>query len=183
MGLLQTLKERREITNFASRPVPKEHIRALIEAGYYSVTGNNLPSRELIVVEDPKARLALSQATPFMKWAKDAPLNIVIVGNPQESKYWLQDATIAASNIWLLATELGLGAAWGAIHHSEDAEETGRREAVVRRTLDIPETLRPVAVIGIGYPSAPPKEKQLVPLRRVVHIGRFGERLDTLENL
>lgn len=180
MQTLSIIKKRREITQFSPTPIPREHIRLLVEAGYYSVTGNNLPSREFIIVEDAEARAALSQATPFMRWAKDAPLNLVIVGNPQESKYWLQDATIATSNIWLVATELGLGAAWGAIHHAEEPEECARREQAVRAALGIPQELRPVSVLGIGYPAAPPKDKQMYPLELVVHLHTYGNRVDDL---
>ncbi|WP_245671364.1 hypothetical protein [Pseudobacillus wudalianchiensis] len=43
-------------------------------------------------------------------------------GRPSISKYWLQDASIASAFIWLAAEEEGLGGAFGAIYHSEDAE-------------------------------------------------------------
>lgn len=180
MQTLSVIKQRREVTQFQPTPVPRDHIRALIEAGYYSVTGNNLPSREFVVVEDAATREALSRATPYMPWAKDAPLNLVIAGNPQVSKYWLQDATIAASNIWLVATELGLGAAWGAIHHAEDPVACARREQAVRDAVGIPAELRPVAVLGIGYAAAPPKEKEMYPLARVVHLHSWGRQVGNL---
>lgn len=183
MQTLSIIKQRREITQFEPTPVPREQIRLLVEAGYYSVTGNNLPSREFIVVEDAQTRTVLSQATPFMPWAKDAPLNLVIVGNPQVSKYWLQDATIATSNIWLVATELGLGAAWGAIHHAEDPDECARREQAVRAAIGIPTELRPVSVLGIGYPAARPKEKEMYPLAQVVHHHTYDQRVDDLNAL
>lgn len=183
MHVLSVIKKRREVTQFSATPVPKEDLVALIEAGYYSVAGNNLPSREFIVVDDAATRLTLSRATPFMPWLTSTPLGIVIVGNPQESKYWLQDATIATSNVWLTAIDRGLDAAWGAIHHSEDVEECGRREQIVREALDIPPTLRPVSILGIGYQASPPKEKEMYPLSRVVHQGRFGHRIERLGDL
>lgn len=183
MSFLEILRARREVTRFAPAPVPPEHVRALVEAAYLSVTGNNLPSREFIVVTDGQARQALSQATPFMGWLAEAPLAFVIVGNPAVSKYWLQDATIAASNVWLAAVELGLGAAWGAIHHSEDPEECRRREQAVRDAVGIPPELRPVAVLGIGFPAAAPPPKAMYPLSRVLHKGRYGQRVDAPTDL
>lgn len=180
MDFFATIKNRREITQFTSTPIPREYVKSLLEVGYLSVTGNNLPSRELILVEDPKALEKLSHATPFMPWLAQARLGIAIVGNPVESKYWLQDATIATSNIWLAATALGLGAAWGAIHHSEDAEECHQREQIVRKVLDIPESFRPVSVLGIGYPAVHPDPKDHYPPERVLHRERFDERIKDL---
>lgn len=180
MHVLSIIKARREITRFDPRPVPKEHVTALVEAGYWSVSGNNLPSREFIVVDDRPTLDALAQATPFVPWLNRAPLAIVIVGNPHESKYWLQDATIATSNIWLVATDLGLGAAWGAIHHSEDAAECARREQIVREAIAVPPELRPVSILGIGYAAAPAGRKDMYPLSRVVHRGHFGQRVNEL---
>lgn len=180
MHVLSIIKRRREITRFAPTPLPREYVAALLEAGYHSVSGNNLPSREFILVEDKDDLAALATATPFMPWLETAPLGIVIAGNPGESKYWLQDATIATSNIWLVAVELGLGAAWGAIHHSEDAAECERRERVVREVLGIPAALRPVSILGIGYPAVQPGPKEHYPLERVLHKGRFGQRVGDL---
>lgn len=183
MDILTAIKTRREITQFQPTPLSREHLRALMEAGYLSVTGNNLPSRELILVETPETLQQLSQATPFMPWLTQTPAAIVIVGNPKESKYWLQDATIATSNIWLMATSLGLGAAWGAIHHSEDSVECQRREEVVRRALGIPDTFRPVSILGLGYPAAPPRHKDHYPVSRVLHREQYGQRVEDLHTI
>lgn len=183
MTVLESIRKRREVTHFAPMPIPREHVRALVEAGYYSVTGNNLPSREFIVVEERATLEALSHTTPFVGWLAEAPLCIAIVGSPTVSKYWLQDATIATSNIWLTATELGLGAAWGAIHHSEDAEECARRERLVRNILKIPEGLRPVSLLGVGFAAKQPGAKGMVELSQVLHVGEFGNRVGKLSEL
>lgn len=183
MDVYTAVKNRREITRFASTPIPREHLRQLMEIGYLSVTGNNLPSRELILIEDQETLEQLSHATPFMPWLAQAQAGIAIIGNPQESKYWLQDATIATSNIWLGAVSLGIGAAWGAIHHSEDAEECQRREQVVRDVLGIPDHLRPVSVLGFGYAAEQPAPKKHYAPDRVLHRERFDQRIEDLDTI
>lgn len=177
------IRTRREITEYEPTPLRKEDLRQVVEAGYLSVTGNNLPSRELIVVEETAALKRLSHATPFMPWLNAAPAAVVVVGNPKESKYWLQDATIATSNMWLVATELNVGAAWGALHHSEDAEECARREQWVRDVLDIPASMRPVSILGLGYPAVHPDPKELPPVNQIVHREVFGKRVERIDQI
>lgn len=173
MDVLTAIKERREITQFNAEPIHRDQIEQLIQALHYAPTGNNLPSREFILVMDKKMLQALTPATPFMKWLEQSACAFVLVGNPEESKYWLQDATLAGGYLWLAAQSLGIGAAWGAIYHSEDHEESNKRESYVRERLDIPESLRVVAVIGLGYAAVQPSTKAMLPLERVFHRETF----------
>ena len=73
----------------------------------------------------------LSKATPFVPWLAESAAAIVITGRPDVSKYWPQDASIASGFIWLSITELGLGAAFGAIYHAEDANESSQTEKIL----------------------------------------------------
>lgn len=175
MDVLTAIRRRREITQFREDTIESHTLDQLVEALYLAPAGNNLPSREFILVTDHERLRELTPATPFMQWLDQAQAAFVIIGHPGESKYWLQDATIAGSYVWLTAVSLGLGAAWGAIYHSEDAEESAKRENFVREKLRIPEHLRVVAVIGLGYPAVQPPPKQMYALERVFHQGMYGE--------
>src|SRR5690606_22604697 len=104
MDVITAIEKRREITSFTEQEIPKELMDQLISALYLSPSGNNLPSREFIVVTKRADLQALSQTTPYMKWLQQAGAGFVIVANEQLSKYWLQDATIAGSYLWLAAT-------------------------------------------------------------------------------
>ena len=75
-------------------------------------------------VTNPEMLQHLAHATPFVPWLAEAAAAIVITGRADISKYWLQDASIASGFIWLSSTELGLGSAFGAIYHAEDADES-----------------------------------------------------------
>lgn len=176
MDVLEAIKLRREITQFGADPIDQAIIDQLIQSVYLAPAGNNLPSREFITVTDREMLKRLTPATPYMKWLEQAAIGIVIVGNSDESKYWLQDASIAGGFLWLSAVSLGLGAAWGAIYHSEDTEESARRESFVREKLNIPETLRVVAIIGLGHPAVQPPAKDMYPVQRILHQETYGNK-------
>lgn len=173
MNVLSAIEKRREITKFKETPIPQDLLDQLIHALYLSPSGNSLPSREFILVQNKQMLNQLSTTTPYMKWLDQAAAGIVITGHEQVSKYWLQDASIAGAYLWLAATSLGLGAAWGAVYHSEDTEESKARESYVRGLLNIPDDIRVVAIIGLGYPDIDPAPKKLYPLENVLHIEAF----------
>jgi nitroreductase len=173
MNVFAAIEHRREITSFKPDPIPQDVLDRLIESLYLSPSGNNLPSREYIVVTDRDMLQQLTPTTPYMKWLGHAAAGVVIIANQGLSKYWLQDASIAGGYAWLTAVSMGLGAAWGAVYHAEDDEESSRREAYVRERLSIPDAYRVVAILGFGYPAAEPPKKTMYPIEQVLHRERF----------
>lgn len=173
MNVLDAIRKRREITHYQNKPIPQEDLEQVLDAAYLAPTGNNLPSREFILVTGREKLKSLSQATPFMPWLAKAAAGIVITARPDVSKYWLQDASIASGFIWLAATQLGIGSAFGAIYHAEDQHESAKRENVVRKALSIPEDRRVVAIIGLGYAEKEPDPKTLVPRESIIHYEEF----------
>ncbi|WP_010093883.1 nitroreductase family protein [Ornithinibacillus scapharcae] len=97
-----------------------------------------------------------------------------MTSSPDESKYWLQDASFACAFIWLEAVEAGLGSAYGAVYHSEDEAESKKREDYVRNLIDIPDEQQVVAVLGLGYPAMTPDPKKHVSREEVVFYEQYG---------
>jgi len=174
VDVLSAIEKRREITQFRPDPLPQHVIDSLQRSLYLAPAGNNLKSREYIIVTERDKVTQLAPTSPYMNWLEQAAAAVVIIGSPQVSKYWLQDASIAGSFVWLTAVSLGLGAAWGAVYHSEDAEESARREYYAREQLNIPDDYRVVAIIGLGYPAAEPPAKKMYPMEEVMHQEVYG---------
>lgn len=173
MDVMSAIEKRREITRFRPDPISQGKLDNLLRSLYLSPSGNNLLSREFILVTGKETLQELAQTTPYMKWLHEAAAAVVILGRPDVSKYWLQDASIAGGYAWLAAVSAGLGAAWGAVYHAEDPDESKRREDWVREKLDIPPSYRIVAILGFGYPAAEPPAKDMVPMERVIHREKF----------
>lgn len=175
MNIFEAIQKRREITHYLQKPISAEELEQILNSAYLAPAGNNLPSREFILVTERNSLQHLSQATPFVPWLSKAAAAIVITGRPDVSKYWLQDSSIASGFVWLSAVELGIGAAFGAIYHSEDKDESERRENYVREHLHIPSDRRVVAILGLGYPEKEPPAKTLLPRESIIHYGQFDE--------
>jgi nitroreductase len=169
MDVRKAIESRREITKYLDKDIPKQILENVLEAAYYAPSGNNLLSREFILVTDRKNLDHLSTSTPFVPWLKKAKAAVVVTGRPDISKYWVQDASIASGYIWLAAVENGLGAAFGAIYHATDPEESKKRETIVKNTLSIPNDRRIISIIGLGYPIETLKPKKMLPRESVVY--------------
>lgn len=176
MNVHEAIENRREITSFTGREIDTEKLERIVKSGYMAPAGNNLPSREFIVITDIDVLKEMADATPFMKWLADSQAGIVVTGRPDVSKYWLQDASIASGFLWLASTEENLGAAFGAIYHSEDEAESEKRESHVRGLANIPKDRRIVAVLGIGQADENPKPKDHLPFEEMVHYGKFKDK-------
>lgn len=173
MNVLDAIKSRREITNFLDKEIDTNVLEKIVDAAFYAPSGNNLPSKEVIIVRNNEKLQSLAQTTPFMNWMENAKAAIVITGRPDVSKYWLQDASIAAGFTWLEVVEQGLGAAFGAVYHAEDQDESKKREDHARAVCNIPSDRRVVAILGIGYPKETPKPKKHLPKEDIVHYETF----------
>ncbi|MDX8044527.1 nitroreductase family protein [Gracilibacillus sp. S3-1-1] len=175
MDVLKAIKSRREITKYLDQKIETDVLEAVVDATYYAPTGNNLPSKDIIVVTDHQKLIALKDTTPFMPWIEQAKAAIAITGRPDVSKYWLQDSSIAAGYCWLEAVEQGLVGAFGAIYHAEDQEESEKREKHARTILSIPEDRRVVAIIGLGYPAETKPPKEHIAREKIVHYEGFQQ--------
>lgn len=173
MDVLEAIKKRREITKFKNKDIPSDVLEAIVDATYYAPTGNNLPSKDIVVITEPDLLNKLKDTTPFMPWMEQVKGAIAITGRPTVSKYWLQDTSIAAGYCWLETVNQGLGAAFGAIYHAEDEVESERRESYARKILHIPDDRKVVAIIGFGYPDEVKPPKQLIPKEEMIHYQRF----------
>ncbi|MDR4947100.1 nitroreductase family protein [Neobacillus cucumis] len=173
MDVLKAIQTRREITSFKNTPVPNDILESILDAGYLAPTGNNLPSRELILVTNREKIDTLEKTTPYMKWLNEASAAVVITGRPDVSKYWIQDGSISSSFMWLRATELEVGVGFGAVYNFEDEKESFKREQWVRSSLNIPEDRRILAIFGIGYPENKPKDKKLPSREEIIYYESF----------
>lgn len=150
MDAIRNLLQRRSIRKYIDKPVPKEIVNGLLEAGMHAPTARNLQPWHFVVVDERSILDKLAVAHPYAKMLKQASLAILVCGdrNIQEMDgYIVQDCSAATQNIMLAAHAHGLGSVWLGMYPREE------RMREVGKLLSIPDHIFPVALISIGYPD------------------------------
>jgi nitroreductase len=167
MDILDVIKGRRSIRSFRADKIPDEIVEQLKEALIWAPSAGNLQSRKFYFVFNEKIKKALVGAALNQDFIAQAPLAIVACadyniqthyGSRGSSLYMLQDVAAGIQNLMLLAHSHGLGTAWVGAFHEEE----------VSKILNIPDNLRPVAIIPIGYPDESPSPPPRVPKNKAV---------------
>lgn len=173
--ILELLRKRRSIRQFAPQQVEQEKIDQLVEAMLRAPSSRSLNPWDFVVVQNRDTIEALSRAkvhgSAFMK---NAPLAIVVCADPRKCDVWVEDASIASLLLHLAAAELGLGSCWVQIRLRE--HDSGRSSsAYVSELLGLPDVMEVEAVIAIGYPqeSKPGHPRESLLFERV-HFEKFG---------
>ena len=146
---MDSIFHRISVRRYEDKHVEKEKLMQILRAGMQAPSACNQQPWEFYVVKDKAVIERLSEASPYAKCAKDAPVVFVPCFRSKgiAPEYFDIDMSAAVENLLLEADELGLGAVWMGISPDE-----GRMKAV-REVLDIPEDLHAFALVPCGYPA------------------------------
>ncbi len=160
---------------FTPEELTQDEVVTLLKAALMAPSSHRSNSWQFVVVDDKKTLAGLAKCKDAgAAFVEDAPLAIVVLGDPTITDVWIEDASIASIMIQLQAEDLGLGSCWAQVRERSTAD--GRpAEDVVREILGIPEQLRVLCIIAIGHKGMerkPFNEEHL--LWEKVHINKFG---------
>lgn len=144
-----------------SHTISPDTVEILLRASMAAPTAVNKQPWQFVVLDKREAIDSLSKYLPYAKMLEQAPLAIVTCGDLTQAiegegeSYWIQDVSAATENLLLAAHALGLGAVWTGVY------PIAERVAGVREALAMPDSIVPLAVVPIGYPTADqaPKDK------------------------
>lgn len=138
---------RRSIRRFENKPVEPEKVERILKAGMQSPSAHNQQPWEFLVVTDSAKREALSKMSPWSGMVAQAPVAIVVVGNPNPAseKFLPQDLGACTQNILLQIANEGLGGCWMGFYPDEE------RVDLVREYFKMPADRIPFSVIAVGY--------------------------------
>ena len=153
---LDMLLTRRSVRAYKPDPVPEALLEEVLRAGTYAPTGGGRQSPVLVAVTDRAARDEISRLNAAVM-GKDtdpyygAPVLVLALADPASST-WVEDASCALENMMLAAHALGLGSVW--VHREREIFDSEAGKALLR-DWGLPETLRGVGSIALGYASGP----------------------------
>lgn len=160
--------------------MPDSTIQHLLDLARHAPSSMNGQPWHFVVIRDRKTKEEIAEIKnrycPREKqsypadFLRDAPVIIVICVDKQLSfQRDLENSVLAAANLMLAACAGGLGSVYMSAYASDDP----RLSEEIGRTLKIPEGIRPVTILPLGYPNEAPEPKELRPLEEVVHLERF----------
>ena len=155
--MIELLRKRRSVRQFQDRRIEPEKIEVLKEAVLRSPSSRNFDPWEFVFIEDKRVLEALSQSKPHgASFLKDAALGIVVCADEAKCDVWVEDCSIASILAQLTAQSLGLGSCWVQIRN-RFYEDGTPSEAYIRRILKIPDIIRVLSIIAVGYPAEQPE--------------------------
>lgn len=149
MNFMELAKTRYSVRKFDDRPIEKETLDLILEAGNVAPTGCNYQPQRIYVVQSEEKIAKLNGLSKCIFGAKTVLLFTYNKDedwkNPLENGVHsgVQDVSIVASHIMLEAWELGVGTCW--VNYFANSR--------LEKELGLPENERAVLLMPMGYPA------------------------------
>lgn len=153
MDFKQLVSCRRSHRRFTNDEVKPEDLQLILRAALMAPTSKGCRKWHFVVVDDKMTLEKLADAKDVGGvFLKDAPLAIVVCGNPDEDDCWIEDASIAAVTMQYQVADLGLGSCWVQMRGRGLSDGTSADD-VLHGILGIPECEKVLCVLAVGYHS------------------------------
>lgn len=154
-SFLELALKRRSIRKYLDRPVEQQKIKIILQAALASPSSKHLNPWEFVVVTDRNILTQMSTCRTYgSSMLNGSPLGIVVCMDAQATDTWQCDGAIAALNMLLCAEDLGLGGCWVHVNDRENQTQNGiaiSADEHIRQLLGIPDNLKVLCVVSIGY--------------------------------
>lgn len=172
MELIDAIKSRSSVRKFSSKPIEDNIIEEIIELGNLAPSAGNLQPRDFVVVKNEDTKEKLAQAALNQRFVAEVPVVIVVCANIRRVSsygrrgmelYCYQDSAAAIENMLLAIVDKGLACCWvGAFN-----------ENAVSKILDLPDHVRPIALLPIGYSDEKVGHTSRIDIDELVHYEKW----------
>lgn len=172
MKLLDIIRNRRSVRRYTGQEVEQEKLDYIMECARLAPSAANRQPWKYYVVKSEQKRAAILDLYPA-NWFKFNPTPVYIVACAVPGEAWVRkeddknhadiDVALAFEHIVLAAEEQGLGTCWMCAFDV----------AGMKKLLDLPDGIEPVAMTPLGYASpkaaeAPGTERK--PMAEIVEV-------------
>ncbi|MFA4878239.1 MAG: nitroreductase family protein [Methanoregula sp.] len=162
------LSSRSSVREYEDDPLTGEETDYILKSASTAPSAGNLEAWDVVVVTEEEIRGALAEAAFGQGHLEKAPTVFVVCANYVRSMsrygergilYAVEDATIACTYMMLAAHAKKIHTCWtGAFNEDE-----------VREILDLPQHLRPIALLAAGKGETPISPAERMPTGEHVH--------------
>ena len=170
MDIYEAISRRKSVRNFKHEDIPQEIMTRLLESARLAPSASNRQEWRFVVIRDETTRKKIGQAAFGQVHVLQAPAVLACCADTDGHVMacgqlcYPIDLANAITHITLCAAAEGLGTCWiGAFNEDE-----------VKEILQIPDRIRVVALLPVGYPEDPaPVEKERLALDDLVSYDRW----------
>jgi nitroreductase len=169
MDVFTAIRQRRSVRAYKAVEVEEEKLKKILEAARLSPSASNRQEWKFIVVRNEETKKKLAKAAFGQSFIGKAPVVLVACGTESKTimacgqPAYTVDVSIACAFMILQAHELGIGTCWiGAFKEDE-----------VKKILKIPDSVRIVAMIPLGYPDEDPSQRSRKGLDQIISFEKF----------
>jgi nitroreductase len=164
----EAIASRRDVREFADRPVADSDLEQILEAGRRSPSSRNTQPWDFVVITDRQQLAGLAKAATGGGGPAPPPVIIALIAPGGERRQRaLYDLGQVTMSIMLAAAGLGIGSGHASVTDQD----------VARQVLGFPEDRSCPFLITLGYPAGRPLAPIRHPARRpfaeVVHRGHW----------
>ena len=171
----RVVRKRKMVRQYkAGKPIPGSIITTLMENAHTAPSAGHTQVQEFIIVKDPSTKLKLAEAALGQESVSGAPLLIVVCSNTSRSIdrygkrgkdfYSVIDGAFASMIILLSAVNEGIGTCF--VGAFEDDK--------VSRILGLPDHVKPIGIITLGYSNERPGKLSRIDISRLVFHDKYG---------
>jgi len=177
--MLELIVSRQSDRKYSDKPIEKEKLERIIEAGRMAPSACNAQPWKFIIVTDPSLRKKVAEAASakllgMNSFVNQAPVMMIIIreqpnfsskvgGTIKNRDYSLIDIGIASENICLQAEAESIGSCMIGWFD----------ERMLKKILDIPASKRVELIITLGYSLSEKREKKRKPAEVTVSYNKY----------
>ena len=170
MDVIQAIKTRESVRSYLDKKVESEKLANILEMGRLAPSFFNRQDWRFVIVQDINTKRKLVNYAESPSFVAESPIVIVGCGKPIETlrnfdkSSYIIDTAIAMDHVCLAAVEYGPGSCW----------ISDFNEKKVKEILDIPEEIRVVGIISLGYPkNVLISNKRRIPLAQLIKFEKW----------
>ena len=177
MELMEGILSRRSVRKYEDKPISKEILERIIKAGQYAPSAHNTQPWEFLVIDDREFLTNLRHIQRWTSFAKDADCVIIVCGDVEKSfsrnkedEKWSfidVDCAIATQSLMLAAWSKGIGTCYCGAAPMQRVVDS------LKEHLNLPENIRPFAIVTMGYPLEAPKQPDDRYHEEKIHWGKW----------